>query len=349
MNGAGDVLFFVYEAPIAYNVGVALLSALLKQAGFQTSLFVGNGNLNEWKQLLSSIPVESIVCFSHVIKKDFELSLPYVDHALDCGFTVVFGGTYHRRNNDNQYDGRVLICRGDGEELVNYAVYGNESVFNEPKVFTDLNSLPLPDYALFKNHPYNGHIQGFKPCVKLPYNTSRGCIGSCSFCEVQAQYKVPRIRTKVKEDVEYLKVNHEFDVLFITDELCPYYSKEWRDSWGDLVTPFFAFIRADITEEQLEWMISHGMVGCAFGVESGDEEFRNTVMRKGVTDLDILRTVGILRAHDVYYAPFFMIKYPGETFQQKLATHKMARQIGGAPMIFEYTPVVYHTRLAKEQ
>ena len=343
------MLFFVYEAPIAYNVGVALLSALLKQSGVRTSLFVGNGNLVEWNNLLSSINPETIVCFSHVIKKDFDLSRPYVDRAIALGFDVVFGGTYHRRNNDNAYDGKVLICRGDGEELVNYVVYGNKAAFSGEQVYRDMNSLPLPDYNLFKNYPYNGHIQGFKPCVKLPYNTSRGCIGSCSFCEVQAQYKVPRIRTKVKEDVEYLKANYEFDVLFITDELCPYYSKEWRDSWGDLKVPFFAFIRADITEEQLLWMIDHGMVGCAFGVESGDEDFRNTVMRKGVTDSDIYRTVGILCEYDTYYAPFFMMKYPGETFKHRLATQKMARQIGGAPMIFEYTPVAYHTRSAKEQ
>ena len=345
MKDAGKVLFFTYEAPIAWNTGVALLSALLKQAGAETSLFVGDGwNQDDWKELLSKAPKTTYICFSHVIMKDYKLSIPYIEIALELGFHVIFGGTYHRRNNPNPYDGKVLICRGEGEELVKYVLTGDAEVFKKQHVCYDLNALPLPDYDLFKDYPYDGHIINFPEMTKLPYNTSRGCVGTCSFCEVQHQFKTPRVRTKVSEDLKQLRKTYKFDLLFITDELAPYYSKEWRDSWEDEKQDFFAFIRADIQPDILEWMLEIGMKGCAFGVESGDEAFRNKAMNKRLSDEQVFRTVDILDKSGIYYAHFYMLKYPGETFSQQLATYKMAKKLKGQPMIFEYSDVTYGTR-----
>ncbi len=338
------VLFFVYAAPIAYNNGVAILSALLKEAGFTTELFVGDGNLDEWHIRVAELPADSYIMFSHVIRKDFDLSVPYIDVALAHTDHVIMGGTFHRRNNSNKYDGRVCICRGDGEGIVNYLLQGNTEVFDHACYDVDLNTLPLPDYDLFKDYPYDGDIKDFYNVSKLPYTTSRGCIGKCGFCEVQHQSGKQRIRTRVADDVVALRSLYDFELLFITDELCPYYDDEWCASWGDTIIPFFAFIRADIPADRLNWLISRGLKGCAFGVESGDEDFRNNVLKKGVTDEDIYRTVKILKDNDVYFAHFYMLNYPAETFKQKLATQKMTASLGGVPMIFDYTPVVYETR-----
>ena len=54
----------------------------------------------------------------------------------------------------------------------------------------------------------------------------------------------------------------------------------------------------------LDWLIDRGLIGCAFGVESGDERYRNDVLRKGLTDEALWRTVAALNAAGVWFMPY---------------------------------------------
>lgn len=344
MNADGNhILFFIYAAPIAYSHGVAVLSSLLKQAGFEVSIFVGDGNLDTFKIVLNQ-PWRS-VCFSHCIRKDFELSEPYIDAAISIGHEVLLGGTFHRRNNPNKYDGKLKICRGDGEQLVNYFLHGEAMLFEAQLLYDDLDRLPMADYQLFESYPYNGHIKGFPDKYKLPYTVSRGCIGTCNFCEVQHQPKAVRIRYTFHEDLQYLKQKYAPEMFFFTDELFPYHDDKFLELFvRKNTTPFFAFIRADIDPLSLTALIENGMLGCAFGIESGDEAYRNEILNKNLTDDQIYRTVDILKRYDTYFAHFYMIRTLGETYSQQLKTDRMAMSLGGQPMIFDYTQVAYNTR-----
>ena len=340
---SGNVLFVVYAAPIPYSHGVSVLSSVLKKAGIQTEVFIADGNLDEFSTVLLK-PFRA-VCFAHCIRKDFELSEPYIDLAIEHGHHVLLGGTFHRRNNPNKYDGKVPICRGDGERIADYFTDGDTSIFDEQLVCDDLDALPMADYEIFERIPYNGHIKNFADCYKLPYTISRGCIGSCKFCEVRHQPQKLRIRYSSVDDLNYLKNKYSPDLFFFTDELFPYYNTKYLDSFlPSISTPFFSFIRADIEPQKLRAMIDAGMVGCAFGVESGDEKFRNDVLGKNLTDDQIYTTADILRSTGTYFAHFYMTGYDGETFREQLKTDEMVFKLGGEPMIFDYTRVAYGTR-----
>jgi radical SAM superfamily enzyme YgiQ (UPF0313 family) len=130
---------------------------------------------------------------------------------------------------------------------------------------------------------------------------------------------------------------HHPDVFYFLDAQTPYYDPAWRESWRDFRHPFVCYIRADATQSELEFLISRGMVGCAFGVESGDEEYRNKILHKGVTDAQIQQTIWTLGLHDVFYIPFFMCGLSKETFLTRTRTARMMQSIGGIPMMWNYT------------
>jgi radical SAM superfamily enzyme YgiQ (UPF0313 family) len=343
MNAAGRILFVIYAAPIAYSHGVAVLSSILKKAGFHTDIFIANGNLELFKTIISEN--WAAICFSNCIKKDFDLSIKYIDAAIESGHETILGGTYHRRNNPNKYDGVLKICRGDGETLTDYFIGGNAAVFDKRLVQQDLDCLPMADYEIFKNIPFDGHIKDFPEMKKLPYTVSRGCIGKCKFCEVQHQEGGVRIRRSSVDDIKYLTNRYNPDLLFFTDELFPYYDQRYMEDFlPSIKKPYFAFIRADIKADMLKNMISSGMIGCAFGVECGDEKYRNDILCKGITDEEVHRTAGILKSNGTYFAHFYMINMEGESFMMKKKTDDMAMSLGGTPMVFDYTAVKYQTR-----
>jgi radical SAM superfamily enzyme YgiQ (UPF0313 family) len=338
-----EILFVIYASPIAYSHGVSVLSAVLKKNGFSTRVFVANGNIEEFGKIVSKKWLA--ICFSHCIKKDFDLSIPYMELAIASNNEVLIGGTYHRRNNNNQFDGKVKICRGEGETLADYFNYRNDQLFTEKLRCNDLDSLPMADYEIFKNIPYDGHIKHFPNYYKLPYTASRGCIGKCSFCEVRHQEKGVRIRYRTIEDINYLNSIYDPELWFFTDELFPYHNVQFMNIFcSNMKKPYFAFIRADIDSNVLQDMINCGLKGVAFGVESGDEKYRNEVLNKNLTDDQIYRTCNILKKNNIYFAHFYMTHTDKETFSSKLKTDKMAMSLGGVPMIFDFTKVLYNQR-----
>lgn len=332
------ILFAFYPLPplrVKWNHGIALLSALCEERGIRTFLYVLDAP-ERFRETVRSYPGQ-YVGFSCVTEHDYLGALPFMAVAKQEGKTVLLGGVYPRRGwtIDAPAD---FICRGDGEDLPEFLLYGNTRCFEEPRICGDLNALPLPNYEMFKHIPFDRKHPILKGKV-LPYVSSRGCPYRCPFCESAGQSKTLRIRYKVEEDLTQLRDAYRPDMFYFGDELFPYYSEAWRDSWGDFRHPFSALIRADISPVILEWLIDRGLAGCAFGIESGDEAYRNTVLGKKLTDAQIFQTVEILKKRGVQYVPFYMTDTPGETWAIKTKTLKMSRQIGGYPYFWQYENV----------
>ena len=330
---AVKVLFAFYPLFVKYNHGIALLSSLCKDRGIETELYILDDVPSFEKHLLKSQP--DYVAFSCVVDADYRLSLPFMKNAQHCGLPVLLGGVYPRRKACVEAPAN-FICHGEGESLPDFLLNGDRSMFMEKKVCPDIGSLPLPDYELFKDIPFDRGTPFLDGLKVLPYYSSRGCSFKCSFCEVKGQPKVVRLKYQVGKDLEYLSEKYHPDIFFIGDELLPYYNEKWRASWEGFKHPFVAYIRADVPEDILRWLHVKGMVGCAFGIESGDEQYRNEVLNKNLKNEDIRRTVSILKELKIQYAAFYMTNTPHETFSIKAKTFRMADEIGGYPYIWEY-------------
>lgn len=325
-----NILFCFYPLYVEYNHGISLLSALCKQRGIDTSLCI----LKDMDSFRDAVNGKDWIAFSCVTVHDYKLSLPYMIEARKLGCRTMLGGPYPRLGTckDAPVD---LVCEGEGETLPDFLLSGKDALFKTPLRYEKgLNTLPLPDYQMFQDIPFK-RTELLKGKV-LPYFSSRGCPHRCTFCQIQKQPKGVRIRTKIHEDLTYLKDQYNPDTFFIGDEHLPYYNREWRESWGDFRHPFFAYIRADVPAHILEWLIDRGMIACAFGIESGDERYRNTVLRKNLSDRDIYSTVRMLNRHNVLYSPFYMLGTKGETEAIKAKTISMAQTLGGYPFVWQY-------------
>ena len=140
----------------------------------------------------------------------------------------------------------------------------------------------------------------------------------------------------VRRDLGRLRQEHDPDMFYFTDETLPYYSERWRDQFEGNHTPFLSFIRADIEKDHLQFLVDNGLIACAIGVESGDEEYRNSVLNKGVSDKQIFETVEMLDKHCVDRIMLYMRNSPGETEEMKIKTLDMVEELGGHAMIHEY-------------
>jgi radical SAM superfamily enzyme YgiQ (UPF0313 family) len=332
-----SILMCFYPMPVKWNHGIALISALCKDAGVRVDLLVLDNGDDMCISAIHDYPGDHIG-FSCVTGHDYRLCVPYMAHAKASGHTVLLGGIWaglgHPVSPDVDVD---YVCRGDGESLVGYLTHGDTAVFDSPQVCEDLDSLPIPDYELFRELPFIRNIPVLFGKYALPYVSSRGCPYRCEFCQVSLQQPShPRIRHQVARDLSYLADKYHPDVFVLADALLPYYNASWRDSWEGFNFPFVCYIRGDATPWELAWLVSHGMIGCAFGVESGDEGFRNGVLGKGLTDRDLFRTVGILNTMGVEYVPFYMSGVPGGDFLEATNTFKMYHGLGGYPIMWEY-------------
>ena len=331
---AVKILFCFYPLFVRWNQGIALLSATCKERGVETSLYLLE-NPDKFADYLMANPPDYLG-FSCVTVHDYRLSLPFMAVAKESRVPTLLGGVYPRRGSplDAPVD---YICRGEAEwGLPDFLLTGNTRVFEEKRIFLDLNLLPIPDYDLFAGIPYNRRLPFWPEATILPYSSSRGCPYRCFFCESALQPPGVRIRTRVKEDLAFLTGKYRPDVICFSEELLPYYSRQWRESWEEFEYPFVSYIRADITEDQLIWLQAKGLRGCFFGVESGNEQYRNMVLGKQLSDKNLMRTVGLLREMQIPYVAFYIRGAPQETWKIQGETVWMSREIGGYPVFCRY-------------
>ena len=327
---AVKVLFCFYPLFVSYNAGVALLSKLCKCAGMETDLCL----LLEAEDFVRKAEKADFICFSSTTEEDHKQAQPFMLMGQSMGKPVLAGGPYFHLGVQCSYADR--ICHGDGERLIWYLQRGDETVFEKPSFDIDLDLLPLPDYEMFKDIPFDRGMPFNQGDFILPYISSRGCPYHCRFCQAHIAPRKTRVRHRVEEDLSYLIDRYGPDMFFIGDALIPYYDRKWKESWGDLRFPFLAYIRADIEPDDLMWLIDRGMKGCAFGVESGIEAYRNDILHKGVLDDEIFRTTRILAKHKIPYVQSYLYGAPFEKFEMITASVKFAERVGGTPMFYEF-------------
>ncbi len=329
---AVKVLFCFYPLFVKYNHGIALLSALCKERGIQTDLYMLD-KPEKFGAFLASKEFD-YVCFSVVTIADYEKSIPFFRVAKLSGHVTLLGGVWASLNRPvSMFIDKV--CRGEGETLADFILSGDDSLFEKRLMCPDLNALPIPDYRLFDGIPFDRGLPELKGQKSILYVSSRGCPYRCRFCQTKFQPR-HRVRTRVSEDLCEILPQLNPDVIFLGDAQVPYRSDAWKKSWKGLYYPFVAYIRGDISSMDLQWLIDRGMIGCAFGIESGDEEYRNKVLKKDLTDESLWQTVHILQRNAVWYIPFFMYGMPHEPLTVRKKTDDMMKIIGGYPILWKY-------------
>lgn len=238
-----------------------------------------------------------------------------------------------------EHEGIDLVAVGEAEHTLAVLVerLGTERAYDTPGLchrqggrfhrnppapaVTDLDSLPIPDKALFERR---GAIRS-----RLTAIGSRGCRHACAFCSHSFQRDLfratgaPGPYARVKTPGAYLD-----ELAALQRGLRPRSVRFWDETFGyDLAwleeftlgyrrrvgLPFACTMHADsISERSAALLAAAGCRNVAIGVESGSERVRREVHGRNTSDDCLIEAARLVRGHGMRLLTENIVCAPGE-------------------------------------
>ncbi|MEI7481110.1 MAG: radical SAM protein [Elusimicrobiota bacterium] len=249
-------------------------------------------------------------------------------------------------------EGVDIICRGEGEAATldlldaldagkdfsgigNLYVKQKELISRNPvrPLDKELDAYPFPDRELYKALGL-GTDRSVRNII-----TSRGCMFHCSFCfedSIRELYKDKgqhvRVRSieKVIEELRELKLKHNVKTVYFCDDVFGI-NRKWLYEFLDVYKKeigldFLCLVRADIMCSDENYAVKLKEAGCKsvfFGIESGSERLRNSVLNKNLKDKDIYEAARMLHKAGLPFRTYNIVGLPDETLEDAFNTVKM--------------------------
>jgi len=220
---------------------------------------------------------------------------------------------------------------------------------------TVLDALPFNNWRLWEQHPRAIYHCGFLPIIGV-----RGCPYKCSFCSSpvlaeRLRGTGPFVRQKDAERVAH-EVAWQWErhgpqglryMMFYDQNFLMYtnwlktFTAEYRRLGLHEKLPFSAYSRVDhLTEERLELARAAGCVQLRLGIEAGDPEVRNELLKKDLNQEMLHEKLELVRRSGIKTLGYFLIGSPGETPAQASKSFKLARREGlDRAAFFFFTPL----------
>ncbi len=235
-----------------------------------------------------------------------------------------------------------LLSRANGQGLPvdvdGFWVKRDNEIFENPPapLLEDLDQLPIPSRkSLYQDYPF---------IRKMPFRkmiTGRGCPHNCNYCynhtlrkilKGKGKYLRRRSVSHVVDEVVYLKNTFGCEFIDFNDDLFTI-SSDWVMEFSQEYArraniPFCCNVRVDRINDQLAKALASG--GCRvvkFGLESGDEQLRHTVLNKSTTDEQIRECAHILRDNGIKFQTYNMLGLPGEDLDMAMKTVRINQEI----------------------
>ncbi len=217
----------------------------------------------------------------------------------------------------------------------------------------DLTSLPVPEYDLFHESRYYRPMQG-KLWRMLPIQTIRGCPFTCAYCNSPWQMDIHK-----KEGLQYFRKQR---VDLIRDELVHCIEKYKADSfyfWADTFLawtdrefdefcemyrefrlPFWIQTRPEtVRAKRFEKLKDIGLLRVAFGVEHGNEVFRERILNRRVKNESIISSLKIVTDMGIPISVNNIMGFPTETRDLVFDTIELNRHFASDGInAYSFTP-----------
>jgi len=261
-----------------------------------------------------------------------------IKQRFDTEVTIGIGGAHVSADPAfmDRFDVFDFAIIGEGEEifprLVKAAGEGHIKGVYYGERLTDLDSLAFPSRHLMNQDDY--YIQPYGKYFAT-IHTARGCPFNCSFCSNPVTGRKTRFRSpeNVVDEIEYCI--REFGIRFVlftddtftlnmerTARICEeILRRDIKVLWGCETNANL------VNGELIELMHKSGCREIAFGVESGNGEIRSRILRKKVSDDDLVRAFAKCRRSRVETSAFCMLGFPEETRENMLQTLEFALRI----------------------
>lgn len=333
-------------------LGVMGISSFLKSNGHESKIIIEVDNKKIMDEIRCFSPqIVGFSCMTGMHAWALEAAKAIKENAKNV--FVVFGGPhstlYPKTIESPVIDG---ICLGEGEypvcelanaidnktsytEIPNLWVKNNKAIFrNETRpLIGDLDKLPFPDRAHYKRYNY------LRKNTMAFFMAGRGCPYDCAFCFNRSISKMQQgkyirhrsPRNLIGEIAEYrreypLKRIHFHDDTFILDKNWLF---DFLSIYRDQVRiPFCCCIRADLVNEEIIRTLKDSYCDLvSFGIEHGNEAIRKNLLKKNVTNQQIINTAHLLKKYKIGFKTFNMIGLPTETLEDAYETVTLNQKI----------------------
>lgn len=291
-----------------YPIGIKLLSAL----GNNRPKVVAGGVFPTFEPELTINGSKG--CIDFVLKGEGEKTLTEMCRRLEMGETLVsLDGLY------GKIDGIIV-----------------DNPLPEP---VDLLTLPVPDYDLFEESRFFRPMQG-RLWRMLPVQTIRGCPYTCAYCNSPSQrelysdtnyryFRKQRMELVRDELLTCIKRYKADSFYFWADTFLAWSNHEFEEfceMYSEFKLPFWIQTRPETVKIDRFKKLKHiGLLRVAFGIEHGNEEFRQRILNRNVKNQMIVDNLKIVTDLDIPISVNNIIGFPTETRELAFDTIELNR------------------------
>ncbi|HOY32367.1 MAG TPA: radical SAM protein [Bacteroidales bacterium] len=370
-----NLVYMVYNTNqgFSYSYGLAYISAVLKQSGYQPVHTLIRHHY-DWMEFISGLKKDKpdIIAFSITTSQVNYLKSLINEINSDketAGSFIVCGGVHPTLDPESilEIDGVNCVIRGEGEypllELVQALDHkqdyfnikncwfhaADRVIRNETRpLIENLDVLPFPDIDalnLQREIINNGN--------SMRFIFSRGCPFECTYCSNKALSEIStnskryfRLRSPAKaiKEIEVASEKYKFSYIIFDDD-CITLNKTWFYEFFALYRekidiPFKCNIRVGTVDEAMMKVLKEsGVSRILVGIEHGNEEFRKKILKRNMTNKQIVDTFRLCDKYDVICDDFFvMVGLPYENKELFFDTVRLSRQASGVAEISIFHP-----------
>jgi radical SAM superfamily enzyme YgiQ (UPF0313 family) len=174
----------------------------------------------------------------------------------------------------------------------------------------------------------------------IPVQTIRGCPYTCGYCNSPSQTRIYKAENSrffrsqkielVRREIDNAIRNYKADsIYFWADTFLAWNPKEFDEfceMYSDYKLPFWIQTRPEtVTEDRFKKLAEIGLLRVAFGVEHGNEEFRQRLLGRKVSNDVIVRQLNLVNSIGIPISVNNIIGFPTETRELAFDTIELNR------------------------
>jgi anaerobic magnesium-protoporphyrin IX monomethyl ester cyclase len=343
------ILFIYPSLDISYPLQLGALSAYVKKSGHQSRLFslilptgLKNSDLLKVKKSINDFRPDFIGFSGYETAFNWIESISKYIKKHNQKIKIIVGGYYPTLVPNEVIASPYIdiICRSEGElplkelfddpkrtDIKNLWFKKGKKVIKNPvrPLIEKLDQLPFPDRDMLD---YQSHLDDDKVGERtVKVMASRGCPYNCTYCSntylravVPNKEKYLRIRSpqNVIDEIVYLRSKYKFDkVGFHDDNLT--LDVEWLKAFTKLYKkhinlPYYCATRVErCSDSTLKLLKNSGCELLLIGIESGNQKYRTDMMKRFMTNDQIISCFKRARKIGLLTWSFTMVGLPYET------------------------------------
>ena len=306
------IIFSVEDLFIIEPLGIMQMIAVAKRRGHQCyfASYRSQNFLPLVKKINPDLVAISIMSISNSSCKIIIDKIKKIDPRI---FVLVGGShpTFYPEFINKSGADAICIGEGDGAfaDLLK-AFEDRKSLNHIPNIFTrtsknpcrpleeDLDRLPFPDRDLVYQNSLLGKMK------LKSFMATRGCPYACSYCFNSAYRKLYLHKGKILrrrsvnhliEEIEWVQANYPLEMIRFGDDNFVEGVTDWFEDFVEKYSrrvklPFYCLLRPNVVTPRLAKLIKKaGCISVATSIETGNEQIRQQILNRQVTDKQIIK------------------------------------------------------------